>query len=480
MILKRKLFLLIFSCLTFCTINNCMEVNKAESASEMLVIETSDGIKHTVAKELCLHSAVIRNMLEDVNEDDVIPLSNLSSEALELLVPMLQLIHGGRPEELSSQLNLKRLQELAEFLKASNYLDISQLLDAVSTCIAVKLSSNWQQFCNNKDFLHTNGLTELSRDLSVLIVSKLVDHSGLRVYLLNNCSISGKILEGHTDEVVSAKFNNTGDKVVSASYDGTVRIWDVESGECLRVLEGHTDFVRSAEFDNSGDKVVSASDDGTVIIWDVETGQCLQVLRGHTGCVSSATKCDKKGDKVVSVSFLDKTARILDTDLNCLKVLEGHTYYVHSAEFNNTGDKVVSASLDGTVRIWDISELNAIDRYLQQDLTLEQALFLLCAYEVKQFDLYNQQFDHCPRLLQYYDSLQQGLTFEKGLFLSCAYEAKQNRHKLDCRNLDCGNCPYRHTHKLDCRNCPWLLECYDSLPDCIQRILIKTKVVDVP
>jgi len=380
MILKRKLFTLIFSCLTLCTLNNCMEVNNAESASEMLEIETSDGCKHTVAKELCLLSEVICNMLEDLKDCDggsQISLPGLSSDALQSLLPMLQLIQ--RQEELANQLNLKSLQELAELLRVSNYLDIEQLLEAVSTCISAQLCvpEARQQFCNNRDFLRSIGLAELPKELSVLLGSKIAKHSDLRAYLLNNCSISYKVLKGHIVLVRSAEFNNSGDKIVSASYDGTVRILDVESGECLRVFEGHTGSVNSAEFNKAGDKIVSASYDRTARIWDVESGECLRVLEGHTGW----------GD---------------------------------SAKFNNSGDKVVSASYDGTIRIWDVSELNAIDCYLQRDLTLEQALFL-----------------------------------------SCAYEAKQNGQLLDCKN------------------CPWLLEYYNSLPDCIQRILIKTNAVFV-
>ncbi|TET06718.1 hypothetical protein E3J79_01280, partial [Candidatus Dependentiae bacterium] len=226
MILKRKLFTLIFSCLTFCTLNNCMEVNNAAGASEMLEIETSDGCRRHVAKELCLHSKVIRDMLEDLKDgDSQISLPEVSSQRLELLLPILQLIQEER-KELSEQLNSKSLQELAELLKASNYLDIEQLLNAVLSSISAQLctSDARHEFCTNEDFLHGIGLAELPRELSVLLGSKIAKHhSGLRAYLLNNCTISNKILKGNTNYVKSAKFNNTGDKVVSASDDRTVR-----------------------------------------------------------------------------------------------------------------------------------------------------------------------------------------------------------------------------------------------------------------
>ena len=67
-----------------------------------------------------------------------------------------------------------------------------------------------------------------------------------------------------------------------ATYDGTVRLWDVETGRCLRVLEGHTDYVWSVAWSVDGRRALSGSNDNTVRLWDVETGRCLRVLEGHT------------------------------------------------------------------------------------------------------------------------------------------------------------------------------------------------------
>ena len=57
-------------------------------------------------------------------------------------------------------------------------------------------------------------------------------------------------------------------KVVSGSWDQTVRIWDAVTGECEQTLQGHSDWVSSASFSPDGTKVVSGSEDQTVRIWD--------------------------------------------------------------------------------------------------------------------------------------------------------------------------------------------------------------------
>ena len=81
-------------------------------------------------------------------------------------------------------------------------------------------------------------------------------------------------------------FSPDGKRALSGADDNTVRLWDVETGRCLRVLEGHTDRLSGA-WRGSADqrRALSGADDNTVRLWDVETGRCLRVLEGHTDCL---------------------------------------------------------------------------------------------------------------------------------------------------------------------------------------------------
>jgi WD40 repeat protein len=69
--------------------------------------------------------------------------------------------------------------------------------------------------------------------------------------------------------------------LISGSYDGTLRLWDVATGEAVRVFRGHRDFVMAVGISPDERLAVSGSFDESVRIWELETGECLWMLRGE-------------------------------------------------------------------------------------------------------------------------------------------------------------------------------------------------------
>jgi len=165
-------------------------------------------------------------------------------------------------------------------------------------------------------------------------------------------------LKGHTNKVTSVAFSQDGSRVVSGSYDRTVRIWNVMTGEVEAELKGHTDEVNSVAFSQDGSQVVSGSDDKTVRIWNVTTGEVEAELKGHTKwvwCVAFS----QDGGQVVSGSE-DKTVRIWNVTTGEVEAeLKGHTGSVMSVAFSQDGSWVVSGSFDNTVRIWNVTTGNS-------------------------------------------------------------------------------------------------------------------------
>ena len=70
-------------------------------------------------------------------------------------------------------------------------------------------------------------------------------------------------------------------RMLATSYDRTVRLWDLATGDRLRTLTGHTDNARGMAFSPDGRMLATASYDRTVRLWNPVTGDCLQTLTGH-------------------------------------------------------------------------------------------------------------------------------------------------------------------------------------------------------
>lgn len=151
--------------------------------------------------------------------------------------------------------------------------------------------------------------------------------------------------------VQSAEFSPDGQRIVTASYDNTARIWDAGTGALLTVLRGHDSAVEHAAFSPDGRRVITAANDKTARIWDAATGEQLAVLSGHRDTVTNAA-FSADGLRAVTASD-DATARVWNAATGAqLAVLSGHAQYVATAEFSPDGRRIVTAGGDKIARIW--------------------------------------------------------------------------------------------------------------------------------
>lgn len=179
----------------------------------------------------------------------------------------------------------------------------------------------------------------------------------------NTININVRILKGHTDNVNSAVFSPDGRRIVSASSDSTIRVWDATTGTQIgHPLKGHKGCVNSAVFSPDGKKIASASSDSTIRIWDATTGKQIGQLIGHTDNVLSAA-FSPDGTSVVSAS-IDRTIRIWSTATKQQigQPLQWMTGELLFACFSPNGENIIAASWDSSVTIWDVATGHLIIR----------------------------------------------------------------------------------------------------------------------
>ena len=141
--------------------------------------------------------------------------------------------------------------------------------------------------------------------------------------------------------------------VATASADGSVRLWDADTGQPNgNPLAGHTEAVFSVAFSPDGHRLATAGEDGTVRLWDAVSGEPVaDPLTGHVRMVLGVV-FSPDGRRLASRSA-DHTVRLWDADTGAsLGALTGHTDWVSGAVFSPDGQRLATVSLDGTLRIW--------------------------------------------------------------------------------------------------------------------------------
>jgi WD40 repeat protein len=160
------------------------------------------------------------------------------------------------------------------------------------------------------------------------------------------------VFEGHSAWVWSVAFSPDGQTLASSGSDCTMRLWNVATGASLRVLTGHTQPVRAVAFAGDGRTVISGSDDRTLRLWDYHSGNCLRVLHGHTSWISSVAVNPHR--HLFASGSEDQSVRLWDSrSLLCVKTLQGYSDGVWSVAFNPQGTVLASGSQDRVVRLWD-------------------------------------------------------------------------------------------------------------------------------
>lgn len=153
------------------------------------------------------------------------------------------------------------------------------------------------------------------------------------------------------------------DRLLCGSMDSVVRLFNLNSGKCIREMKGHrcvdpnqnwgiSEGIRCLRMFPDMKRAVSCGCDNDIRIWDLEYGECIQILKGHT---ESPACCVVLGDgrRVASAGGHDKSVRIWDVKTGvCIRTLHGHMRSVVELVAVNTADGVMRlVSVTSTLQI---------------------------------------------------------------------------------------------------------------------------------
>jgi WD40 repeat protein len=214
-----------------------------------------------------------------------------------------------------------------------------------------------------------------------------------------------KTIQGYTNRIWSTAFSTCGKRLVSGCEDNRIRVWNVQTKQCIQTLQKHTDWVWSVVFSPDGKKIASASEDNTIYLWNLKDDKWVcdadnpltkhtdrvrvvafspdskKLVSGgndHQVIVWDLTKpkptpkilgesCKKHTRRILSLAFSpdghwvasssrDKTILLWNLETDEAQTLGEHDNQVHSIAFNPDGDTLISGGFDNKVKLWDIEK----------------------------------------------------------------------------------------------------------------------------
>ncbi|CAF1001771.1 unnamed protein product [Brachionus calyciflorus] len=289
------------------------------SLIEQIIVEQKNKINNfrTQLKEIDENSKVKYEPDGEMEYDSKIQLVQYNLEALETQTNHVQTV-------------LNNLKQIAHLNKSE--LSIDQIFG--------------QLVCEKINKENVEKLVEIESDNNLIEPAKKRPRKD-ELIIIDDDDDKNIILKGHSDEIHDALRIND-ERVLTASNDKNIKLWNLLNGECIKTFEGHEDGVNCLCL-LKYDLFASGSRDGKIFIWNLESGQLVRKISQHTNQVS-CLKLLKNGS-LLSGSWDRTLKRWHYKEGNLLTDFKGHKTYITCLNQIPNG-KILSGSTSGSIRIW--------------------------------------------------------------------------------------------------------------------------------
>merc|ERR1740139_1968325 len=194
-----------------------------------------------------------------------------------------------------------------------------------------------------------------------------------------------RMFTGHSHFINEICLTGDGLHCLSASWDGTVRLWDLRSGKTKIKLCGHTRDVLSVALSADYRQILTGGRDHQIKIWNVK-GECKHTVdkNAHTDAVSCVRFYHQAKPAVCVTASWDKTIKVWDnTYMKLMHTFMGHKAQINSIDMVNNSTYLASGSHDGQVMIWDVIQGKWLTSY-EYDSPINCVLFSRNIQEIKE------------------------------------------------------------------------------------------------
>ena len=165
-----------------------------------------------------------------------------------------------------------------------------------------------------------------------------------------------KILPEHLNQVLSVAITPDGRYALTGGLDRRIRLWDLPASRCLDPLGTQRREVKSVAITPDAQFALSGSSDKTVCLWEIATQRFLREFEGHTDDILSVSFAFPENARLAVSASVDREVRLWDLSTGrCLKILSGHQGGVSSVAVTSDGRFVLTGSWDKTLRLWELA-----------------------------------------------------------------------------------------------------------------------------
>ena len=194
-----------------------------------------------------------------------------------------------------------------------------------------------------------------------------------------------KSLHGHNHFISSLALNSDSTKLVSGSWDKTIRLWDIPTSKSENIFKGHTKDVLCIAFSHDERLIFSGGMDNTLKYWNTK-GELRFDNNQFRGWVSCILNIQKGKSNYIAVGSWDGSVKILNSEYNIQREIPGGEYAVTSLSADDQGEYLFIAYKNGTVKVMNIEEEaseNEVKQTIETGIDINAILF-----ESKFFQIY--------------------------------------------------------------------------------------------